>query len=356
MSALVEWRVTCTPGEARCAPLALARSVENLYEQYTVRAAVESKARCASAERAARSGPGKERPGRGPPRRAACEGRAGAAVPACVPTERTMPPGSPPPIRRRCAWSTLPSGWPASSSSGCAPTRTSRPSSPASRCARALILALAPTLALALILIPNPHPSRSPSPSPSLTPLPHPLPSPGPGPSPGPSPGPMPLPQGALLLLTAAAAVLYHARMPAAPSFEQRCVGLLCATLPLIDDPSAATIALAPRRAHSWPPHSWPRPSAASSHAPEAQGSLPRGAATAQPRACRARSGRNGRNGRAAHGAPWHHLIRCPRGWRRSPRRSRSSAAGAACSSSGSCRWARRGLGLALGLRLGSTP
>lgn len=97
MSALVEWRVTCTPGEARCAPLALARSVENLYEQYTVRAAVESKARCASAERAARSGPGKERPGRGPPRRAACEGRAGAAVPACVPTERTMPPGSPPP-------------------------------------------------------------------------------------------------------------------------------------------------------------------------------------------------------------------------------------------------------------------
>ena len=60
----------------------------------------------------------------------------------------------------------------------------------------------------------------------------------------------------ALLLLTAAAAVLYHSRMPAAPSFEQRCVGLLCATLPLIDDPSAATIALAPRRAHSWPPHS----------------------------------------------------------------------------------------------------
>ena len=66
----------------------------------------------------------------------------------------------------------------------------------------------------------------------------------------------MPPPKGALLLLTAAAAVLYHARMPAAPSFEQRCVGLLCATLPLIDDPSAATIALAPRPVHSWPPHS----------------------------------------------------------------------------------------------------
>ena len=94
MSALVEWRVACTPGAARCAPLALARSVENLYEQYTVHAAVESHARSASAESAAGRGPGEERPGHGPPRQAACEGR---AVPAWVPTDRTMPPGYPPP-------------------------------------------------------------------------------------------------------------------------------------------------------------------------------------------------------------------------------------------------------------------
>ena len=52
--------------------------------------------------------------------------------------------------------------------------------------------------------------------------------------------------KAALLLLTGATAFVYHARMPAAPCFEQRCVGLLCATLPLIDDPCAAAIALVP--------------------------------------------------------------------------------------------------------------
>ena len=52
--------------------------------------------------------------------------------------------------------------------------------------------------------------------------------------------------KAALLLLTGATALVYHARMPAAPCFEQRCVGLLCATLPLIDDPCAAAIALVP--------------------------------------------------------------------------------------------------------------
>ena len=51
-----------------------------------------------------------------------------------------------------------------------------------------------------------------------------------------------------LLLVAVASAFVFHARMPAAPTFEQRCVGLLCVTLPLIDDPCATAIALVPGR------------------------------------------------------------------------------------------------------------